>query len=383
VIPYSTQWIEKEDIQAVLEVLRSDRITQGPLIEAFEHAVAEYNGARFGVAFSSGTAALHAACAAAGVGPGDEIITSPLTFVASANCAVYLGAAPVFADIDPESLTLNWRAAAKKVTSRTKVLLPVDFAGQPCALDEFKVLARERGLLVIEDAAHALGAEYKGRRVGGIADMTILSFHPVKHITTGEGGMVLTNDPGLNEKLRLFRNHGIVRDPAKMTRPEEGGWYYEVQELGYNYRITDIQCALGLAQLKRLDFFVTRRREIAEQYTKAFSSLAGVVLPRETEGTRSSHHLYVLQLPIERLRGGRKAVFEALQARKLGVNVHYIPVHMHPYYQHRFGCRRGDFPKTEKYYERAISIPLYPRMTDEDVRYVIASVTEVIQQHFT
>ena len=358
--------------------MRSDRITQGPRIEEFERAVAEYAGARFGVAFSSGTAALHAACAAAGVGPGDEVITSPLTFVASANCAVYLGATPVFADIDPESLTLDWREAARKVTNRTKALLPVDFAGRPCDLDEITALAAEKGLVVIEDAAHALGAEYKGRRTGGLADMTILSFHPVKHITTGEGEMVLTNHEGFRDELRLFRSHGIVRDSTKLTQPNEGEWYYEMQELGYNYRITDIQCALGLAQLKRLDRFVRRRREIAVQYTESFASVPGLVLSQEIPDVRSSFHLYVLQLPIEHLKGGRRAVFDALVERKLGVNVHYIPVHLQPYYQRRWGYCRGAFPMAERYYERAISIPLYPRMTDEDVRYVTSSVREVL-----
>ncbi len=380
-IPYSTQWIDKEDIEAVIQVLRSDRITQGPCIEEFERAVAEYAGARFAVAFSSGTAALHAACAAAGVGPGDEVITSPLTFVASANCAVYLGATPVFADVDQESLTLNWREATQKVTPRTKVLIPVDFGGRPCDLDQIKALAARHGLVVIEDAAHALGAEYRGHRVGGLADMTILSFHPVKHITTGEGGMILTNDQSLRDKLRLFRSHGIVRDSSKLTKPDEGDWYYEMQELGFNYRITDIQCALGLAQLRRLELFVKRRREIAARYTEAFSSLPGLVLPTEPPWTRSSFHLYVIQLPIEHLKGGRRAVFDALIARKLGVNVHYIPVHLQPYYQRRWGYRSGDFPVAEQYYERAITIPLYPRMTDEDVRYVIVSVREVIAEH--
>ncbi|MBI5570619.1 MAG: UDP-4-amino-4,6-dideoxy-N-acetyl-beta-L-altrosamine transaminase [Desulfomonile tiedjei] len=382
-IPYGFQWIDKEEIDAVVGVLRSDRITQGPCIEEFERAVAEYTQALHAVAFSSGTAALHAACAAAGVGTGDEAITSPLSFIASANCAVYMGARPVFADIEPASLTLDWRKAAKKVTPRTKAVIPVDFGGQPCALDEITALARQHGLVVIEDAAHALGAEYKGRLVGSRADMTILSFHPVKHITTGEGGMVLTNDAALHEKLARFRTHGIAREPSKLTRPDEGAWYYEMQELGYNYRITDIQCALGLAQLKKLDLFVKRRREIAGQYALAFSSLPGLRLPQESAGTRSSYHLYVLQLPIDRLKGGRRAFFDALVEWKLGVNVHYIPIHLQPYYQRRFGYRRGDFPLAEGYYDRAITIPLYPKMTDEDVRYVIASVSDVFRQLWT
>lgn len=380
-IPYGAQWIDKEDIDAVVRVLRSDRITQGPCIEEFERAVAQYAGARFAVAFSSGTAALHAACAAAGVGPGDEIITSPLSFVASANCALYLGAKPVFSDIDPESLTLDWREAEKKITTKTKVLLPVDFAGQPCALDEFKALATRHDLTLIEDAAHALGAEYKGRRVGSFADMTVLSFHPVKHITTGEGGMVLSNDPDFHDRLTRFRNHGIERNSGQLIKSDEGGWYYEMQNLGYNYRITDIQCALGLAQLKRVEFFVKRRREIASRYAEAFASVPGLTLQQESTGTLSSRHIYVLQLPIDRLRGGRRAVYDALAGLKLGVNVHYIPIHLQPYYQSRFGYRRGDFLVAERYYDRAITIPLYPKMTDEDARYVITCVRDVLNEY--
>ena len=379
-IPYSTQWIDEEDIEAVVGVLRSDRITQGPLIEQFERAVATYAGVKFAVAFSSGTAALHAACVTAGVSQGDELITSPITFVASANCAVYVGATPVFADIDNQTLTLDWQSAAARITSKTKVLIPVDFAGRPSHLDEINALAKKHGLIVIEDAAHSLGAEYRGRRVGGLADMTILSFHPVKHITTGEGGMVLTNSTQFKDKLVMFRSHGITRESTKLMNEKEGDWYYEMQELGYNYRITDIQCALGLSQLRRIDSFVRRRREIATRYAEAFESIPGLTLPQEPADVRSSYHLYVLQLPIERLRGGRRTVFDALFARKIGVNVHYIPVHLQPFYQQRYGYRPGDFPSAESYYRRAISIPIYPRMTDEDVKYVTSSVIDVLQE---
>jgi dTDP-4-amino-4,6-dideoxygalactose transaminase len=233
---------------------------------------------------------------------------------------------------------------------------------------------------VIEDAAHSLGAEYKGRRVGSLADMTILSFHPVKHITTGEGGMVLTDNIQFKDKLVMFRSHGITREPAKLINEKEGDWYYEMQELGYNYRITDIQCALGLSQLRRIDSFVRRRREIATRYAEALGSIPGLSLPQEPKDVRSSYHLYVLQLPIERLRGGRRAVFDALYSRKIGVNVHYIPVHLQPFYRERYGYRPGDFPSAESYYRRAISIPIYPRMTDEDVKYVTSSVIDVLQE---
>ncbi len=378
-IPYSTQWIDEEDIDAVIRVLRSERITQGPIVEEFEQAVATYTGGRYAVAFSSGTAALHAACFAAAVGPGDEVITSPITFVASANCAAYMGAKPVFADIDAQTLTLDWRAAAEKITANTKVLIPVDFSGRPSHVDEINELAKRHRLVVIEDAAHALGAEYKGRRVGGLADMTVFSFHPVKHITTGEGGMVLTNGEQFRDRLRLFRSHGITREPARLTKSSDGDWYYEMQELGYNYRITDIQCALGLAQLRRLDAFVSRRREIAAMYATAFADIPGLDIPQEPPEVRSSYHLYVLQFPVEKLKGGRRSVFDELVKKNLGVNVHYIPVHLQPYYQQRYGYRVGDFPAAEQYYKRAISIPIYPRMTDADVKYVISSVTNTMR----
>jgi len=383
VIPYSTQWIDEDDINAVISVLKSDRLTQGPYVEEFEQGVANYVGVKFAVAFSSGTAALHAACAASGLKSGDEIITSPLTYVASANCALAVGAIPIFADIDPESLTLDWREVSPKITARTRVILPVDFAGHPCDMEEIKALAVQRRLIVIEDAAHALGASYKGSLVGNLADMTILSFHPVKHITTGEGGMVLTNDSGFCEKLRMFRNQGITRDRSKFMNKDEGDWYYEMQELGCNYRITDIQCALGISQVKKIDFFIKRRREIAVKYDEAFSTLPGITILKEKKDSRASYHLYILQLPIENLRGGRRAVFDALVARNLGVNVHYIPVHFHPYYHRRFGLKRGSFPVTEGYYERAISLPLYPKMTDKEVQYVMTSVRDVLEQHMT
>ena len=380
-IPYGSHWIEKEDIEAVMAVLRSDKITQGPSIEEFERCVADYIGGGFGVAFSSGTAALHAACAAAGIGPGDEVITTPLSFVASANCVLFLGATPVFADIDPDSLTLDWKEVAKKITPNTKAILPVDFSGQPCNIDKLTSLASKHNLVVVEDAAHALGAEAQGQRVGNLADMTILSFHPVKHITTGEGGMVLTKSPDLKEKLLRFRCHGIVRDQANLNKRDAGSWYYEMQELGYNYRITDIQCALGLSQLKRIESLVKRREEIAAQYSNAFASIEGLILPRNFPGTRSSYHLYVIQLPLEHLKGGRREIFDEMVSCDLGVNVHYIPIHLQPYYRDRFGYREGDFPLAERYYERAITLPLYPKMTEEDVQNVIGRVGQVLGKH--
>jgi len=374
-IPYGHQWLDDEDIAAVAAVLRSDWITQGPKVDEFERKVAEYCGARYGVAVSSGTAALHAACAVAGISGGDEVITTPITFAASANAVVYCGGKPVFADISEDTLNIDPIEVRKHLSSRTKAILPVDFAGHPAELDELLSLARERNLLVIEDAAHALGAEYKGRRIGSLANMTILSFHPVKHITTGEGGMVLTNNGELYEKLKIFRHHGMVRD-----NPDEGPWYYEIRELGHNFRITDFQCALGLSQMNKLDSFIQRRREIASRYNEAFADMAEIITPVEREDVRAVYHIYVIQLQLERLKTGRKEIFTALRDKNIGVNVHYLPVHLHPYYRKKFGYKKGDYPKAENYYERAITLPVFPRISDENVEYIIEAVKQVIAQ---
>jgi len=374
-IPYGRQSVSEEDIQAVVEVLRSDWLTQGPAVEQFERAVAEYCGAKYAVAVANGTAALHLAALAAGFGAGDEVITSPITFVASANCIVYAGATPVFADIDAQTYCIDPLQIKSKVTHQTKGLIPVHFTGQPCDMAAIKAIAEEHRLVVIEDAAHAIGASYEADgqtyQVGCCAhsDMTIFSFHPVKHMTTGEGGMITTNNPELYEKLCLLRTHGITKDPDKLTR-NDGPWYYEQQQLGFNYRITDLQCALGLSQLKRLDSFVERRRQIAELYNKAFASSDELIVPAQKSTAHSSWHLYML-----RLRSlNRKRVFETLREAGLGVNVHYIPVHLQPYYQQTFGFREGDFPKAEACYQGAITLPLYAAMSDEDVETVIKTV---------
>ncbi len=376
VIPYGHQWIDDEDIASVVEVLRSDWITQGAKVDEFERKVAEYCGARYAVAVSSGTAALHAACAVAGISEGDEVITTPITFPATANAVVYCGGKPVFADIKEDTLNIDPEEIRNRLSGKTKAILPVDFAGHPADLDEIKAIAEERGLIVIEDAAHALGAEYKGRRIGSLSDMTILSFHPVKHITTGEGGMILTNSQEFYEKLKIFRHHGIVRDNL-----DKDSWYYEIHDLGHNFRITDFQCALGLSQMNKLDQFIQRRREIAARYNEAFAEMAEIVTPVEKENIKAVYHIYVIQLQLERLKAGRKEIFEALKAENVGVNVHYIPVHLHPYYQRKFGYKKGDYPKAEDYYERAITLPIFPKMSDEDVGYVIQAVKKVIANY--
>lgn len=380
-IPYGRQSISEEDIQAVVDVLRSDWLTQGPAVERFERAVADYCGARYAVAVANGTAALHLAALAAGFGAGDEVITSPITFVASANCILYAGATPVFADIDARSYCIDPAQIRARLTDRTRGLIPVHFTGQPCDMGAIKELAEAHRLIVIEDAAHAIGATYdvagQTYKVGSCAhsDMTIFSFHPVKHLTTGEGGMITTNDPELYEKLCLLRTHGITKDPGRLTR-NDGPWYYEQQQLGFNYRITDMQCALGLSQLKRLEDFVARRRLIAGSYTRAFSACPELIVPAQRPGAHSSWHLYMLglrSLP-------RRDVFEALRASGLGVNVHYIPVHLQPYYQERFGSKQGDYPQAEAYYRGAITLPLFPAMTDEELQQVIDTVLTAVTE---
>lgn len=371
-IPYGRQWIEEDDIQAVVETLRSDYLTTGPKIAEFEKCVADYVGAKYAVAVANGTAALHVACLAAGIGPGDEVITTPITFVASANCALYCGATPVFADIDPDTYNIDPKDIRNKITPRTKAIIAVHFTGQPCDMDEIRKIAEEHKLIVIEDAAHALGADYKGRMIGTISDMTTFSFHPVKHVTTGEGGMIMTDSKELYEKLCMFRTHGITRDPLKLTS-NEGAWYYQQQELGFNYRITDIQCALGISQMKKLDRFIARRRQLAEQYNEAFQNIDGIKIPEQAEGCNNSWHLYVIQV----LNKDRKEVFDELQARHIGVNVHYIPVYAQPYYREH-GYSEIVCPNAEAAYARFISLPMYSQLTDEEQAYVIEQVKSLV-----
>lgn len=378
-IPYGQQWIDEEDIEAVVQALRSPFITQGPAITDFESSIADYVGAKYAVAFSNGTAALHAACFAAEIGQGDEVITTPITFLASSNCVLYQGGTPVFADIDNRTYNIDPDEIERKITSQTKAIIPVDFSGQPVEIERIMDIAHDHGLIVIHDAAHSIGAEYKGKKVGSWADMTMFSFHPVKHITTGEGGVITTSNEALYRKLMLFRNHGMTRNPEEWTR-NDGPWYYEMHELGYNYRMTDMQAALGLSQLRKLDKFVLRRREIASRYNDAFKEMEGIVIPEQHEGAASSWHLYVLRWLPEYFKAGRREIFEALREEGMGVNVHYIPVYKQPYYQ-RLGYDTVLCPNAEAYYQTAMSIPIFPKMSDGD-GYRVISVMKKVYERF-
>jgi perosamine synthetase len=378
-LPYGHQSIDEEDIQAVVQVLQSDWITTGPKVTEFEEAFAGRVGAKHAVAFSSGTAALHGATFASGLQPGDEAITTPMTFCATANCILYQGATPVFADVTADTLNVNPEEVASCITEKTKVIIPVDYAGHPVDLDPIRELAEENNLIVIEDACHALGAEYKGRPVGGICDMTVFSFHPVKHITTGEGGMVTTNDDEMEAKLRRFRNHGIEGDARQ--RQAKGQWHYEMVDLGFNYRLTDIGCALGLSQLKKLDQNLYRRREIAACYNVAFKGIPGIILPEVRKDVLSAWHLYPIRFDRLSFRVGRTEIFAALRAENIGVNVHYIPVHTHPFYRQRFGYHGWEYPVAEAAYETLISLPMFHGMTDLDAENVIDAIEKVFRHY--
>lgn len=370
-IPYGRQYVDDEDIEEVVKVLKSDFLTTGPVIEEFEKKVADYVGAKYAVAVANGTAALHSACYAANIGKGDEVITTPITFAASSNCAFYCGAVPVFADIDPKTYNIDPSDIEKKITDRTKAIIAVHFTGQPCDMGRIHEIANKHGLIVIEDAAHALGAVYEGKKVGSLSEMTTFSFHPVKHITTGEGGMVLTNHQELYERLKLFRTHGITRE-EHLLRKNDGPWYYEQLDLGYNYRITDIQCALGISQMKKLPYFLERRKEIAERYQEAFADCDNIQCPYQKPGCENAWHLYVI-----RIKGGkRKEIFEKLREAGIGVNVHYIPVYQHPYYQEH-GYKDISCPNAEQYYEEAISLPIYPALKEAEQEYVIETVQKI------
>lgn len=384
-IPYGRQWINRSDIRAVERVLRSDRITQGPRIQEFEKAFAAYCGAPYAVAVSSGTAGLHLAALAAGFGPGDEVITTPLTFVASANCILYTGATPRFADVDSHTLGLDPGKARAAITTRTRGAVSVDFAGQPCVLGPKKKFDSNKNFVLIEDACHALGAQVHRNgwwaRVGACLDedMAVFSFHPVKHITTGEGGMVTTRRREWAEKLRLLRSHGIEKSPENFIEPNGSRrpWHYEMKMLGFNYRITDIQCALGLSQLGRIHQIVERRRRIASFYKDKLKNVEFLRLPEELPDRRSSYHLYVLRIDFKALKVSRESVMQFLRKRGILTQVHYIPLTHQPYYAERFGFRKGRFPVTEAYYEEALSIPIFPTLTVSDTRKVVSAVKEI------
>ena len=384
-IPYGRQSISQDDIQAVVEVLQSDWLTTGPAVESFETAVAEYCGARYAVAVNSATSALHIACMALGLGKGEMLWTTPNTFVASANCALYCGADVDFVDIDPHTYNMSVSALqkklemAKKKGQLPKVVVPVHFSGQPCDMRGIAALAKEYGFAVIEDASHAIGATYETSRIGNCqySDMTVFSFHPVKIITTAEGGMVTTQNQQLAERLYLYRSHGITRDPANMQGDSHGDWYYQQIDLGYNYRITDLQCALGTSQMKRIDTFLTRRREIAAIYDRELQGLP-LLLPKQQRNVQSAWHLYVIQIDESKAAKNRKKVFDFLRSKGIGVNVHYIPVHTQPYYQQKFGFQNGDFPVAEAYYRQAISLPMYAELSQEQQQQVIHVLTEAL-----
>jgi perosamine synthetase len=374
-LPYGHQSIEEDDIGAVADILRSDWLTTGPKVAEFERAFAKTVGAREAVAVSSGTAALHAAMFALGIGPGDEVIVPTMTFAASANCVVYQRSTPVFADVDAEALLLDPARVEALITPRTRAIVAVDYAGQPCDYDALGAIAERHKLALVADACHALGGNYKGKPVGSLADLNTFSFHPVKHITTGEGGMVTTDAPELAQRMRIFRNHGITTDHRQ--REKNGSWFYEMVELGYNYRMSDFQCALGLTQLSKLPAWIARRRGIAAAYDCALADVPEVRSLRVRPDVGHAYHLYVVQLRLERLRVDRARIFAALRAENIGVNVHYIPAHLHRYYRQHFVTGPGGCPVAEEAYGRLLTLPLFPAMTEQDVADVIAAVLKV------
>lgn len=399
-IPYGKQSINEDDIQAVIDVLRSDWLTTGPKVDEFEKAFAQTVGAKYAVAVSSGTAALHAAVFALRIGPGDEVIVSPMTFAASANCVVYQGGTPIFTDVDPDTLLINPVEVEKKITTHTKAIIAVDYTGQPCNYDQLLSISRVHNIPLIADACHALGATYKGKPVGSLADLNVFSFHPVKHITTGEGGMITTDNEELANQMRIFRNHGITTDHRQ--REQQGSWFYEMTELGYNYRITDFQCALGQSQLKKLLQWILRRQEIAAIYDEAFTDISGIkplglradVLPAKecanislqdpVPGAPSplpsthAYHLYVVRLNEKLIGKTRQDIFTSLRNAGIGVNVHYIPVHLHPFYKKRFNTGTGLCPVAEKAYEEIISLPMFVGISNDQQNYIIETLYNIL-----
>lgn len=381
-IYYGKQCIDEQDINAVIEVLKSDFLTQGPAIEKFEQAVAEYCGAKYAVAVTNATSALHIACMAAGLGDGDTLWTSPITFTASANCGRYCGADVDFVDIDNDTYNMSVTALKEKLEKaevKPKVVVPVHLAGQSCDMEEIHKLAEQYGFTVIEDASHAIGADYKDTKVGccKYSDMVVFSFHPVKIITTGEGGMVLTNNENLYKKLTLYRSHCITRDPELMTKEADGPWYYQQIALGFNYRMTDVQAALGYSQLTKVDKFVARRRQLAARYNKLLKDLP-VKLPYQNPETNSSWHLYLVRVDFSKVNKTKTQIFAEMKEKGICLNLHYIPVHTQPYYQ-KLGFKNGDFPVSEKYYEEVFTLPLYYSLTDEQQEYIVNALKEVLQ----
>jgi len=378
-IPYGKQDIDKDDINEVINVLKSEYITQGPKIKEFENSLANYCGSKYAVVFNSGTSALHGAYFVSGLKRGDEFITSPITFTATSNAGLYLGAKPIFSDVEPDTGNIDCDKIEEKISNKTKLITPVHYSGHPVDLEKIIHLAKKHNLYVIEDACHALGAKYNDYKIGNchFSDMTVFSFHPVKHITTGEGGAILTNNLEFYEKLCAFRNHGIVKQ--KLKNQSHGDWYYEMQHLGFNYRMTDIQAALGISQLKKIDKFVERRRELAKQYNKVLADNSYFNIPREKDYAYSSYHLFPIQLK-DKFKKRKKLIFTKMREKGLGVQVHYIPVYWHPYYQ-ELGYKKGICPTSEDFYQREISIPLYPSITSQDVNYVIKTIFDIIKSY--
>ncbi len=377
-LPYGRQSLDEDDIAAVVEVLRSDWLTTGPKVAQFEDAFAQFVGTKEAVAVSSGTAALHAAIGVLKIKPGDEVIVPAMSFVASANCVVFQGGTPVFADVDPETLLLDPAQVEAKITSRTKAIIPVDYAGQPCDYDALQAIADRHRLAVVADACHAIGGSYKGRATGSLADLNTFSLHAVKHITTGEGGVITTDDSEMARRMRFFRNHGITTDHRQ--REAQASWFYEMVDLGYNYRLTDYQCALGMSQLRKLPSWICRRQQIARRYDSAFANIPAVKPLSMRSEVSHAYHLYVIQLNPVYLKTDRATIFSALRAEGIGVNVHYIPVHLHPFYRLNCGTRSGLCPVAESAYEGLITLPIFPAMSDADADDVIAAVDKVV--HF-
>lgn len=380
-ISYGHQWVDEDDIEVVDSVLRSDYLTCGPMATKAEEALKKYTGAKYAVLLNSDTSALHCACLAAGVKPGDEVITTPMTFAASANCALYCGAKIVFADIDPETYEIDPESIIKNITDKTRAVVAVDYTGQVVKIDEIRRICDDYNLVLIEDAAHSIGSKYKGKKVGTLADMTCFSFHPVKTITAGEGGAVLTDNEDFYKKVILAHSHGITHDENMMEEPiHEGPWYYEMIELGYNYRMTDIQAGLLVSQLAKLDKFSNRRKEIVNKYNEAFQSIPEIILQKENQDSDSVRHLYVIQLDLERLKCSRRQFFDAMSCEGVQCQIHYIPTYWFPYYQ-KLGYKRGLCPNAEKIYEGIMSIPLYPKMTDQDVDDVIYAIKKIVDYY--
>lgn len=379
-ISYGHQFIDDQDIRAVEQVLKSDFLTCGPQISLAESKLCKITGAKYAVVVSNGTAALHAACYAAGIDINSEVITSPITFAASANCVLYCGAKPVFADIREDTYNIEPEDIEKKINDNTKAVIAVDFTGQAVQLDEIRDICKRHNLILIEDAAHSIGTQYNNKPVGSIADMTTFSFHPVKTVTGGEGGAIVTNNKEYYNKLLLFRSHGITRDLNLLSHEPDGDWYYEQLELGYNYRMTDIQAALLSSQLDKLEVFIKRRAEIAKMYDEAFSKIPEIILQKEIAKSKTARHLYLIQLNLELLNASRREIFDALKAENICCNVHYIPVYYFPYYR-KLGYDRGICPVAEKLYEKIITIPLFYGMTDDDVESVVDAIKKILNYY--